>query len=51
MDGPLAGLSLYTVPFAPMDTAEMRPLLYVNFVMMLITWGLIRLTLPRILRR
>jgi len=51
MDGPLAGLSLYTVPFAPMDTAEMRPLLYVNFVMMLITWGLIRLTLPRMMRR
>lgn len=51
MDGPLAGLSLYTAPFAPMDTVEMRPLLYFNFVILLLTWGLIRVTVPRVMRR
>lgn len=51
MDGPLSGLSLYTVPFAPMDTVELRPLLYLNFVMLLLTWGLIRVIVPRLVHR
>ena len=47
MDGPLSGLALYTVPFAPMDTVNLRPLIYQDMVVTLATWAAIRLVVAR----
>ncbi len=47
MDGPLSGLALYTVPFAPMDTANLRPLIYQDMAMLLAIWLAIRLAVSR----
>ncbi len=47
MDGPLSGLALYTVPFAPMDTVNLRPLIYQDMIITLATWAAIRFSVTR----
>ncbi len=47
VQGPLSGLSLYTMAFPQSDVDSLRPLLFADMVGMLILWGLARLVLRR----
>jgi membrane protease YdiL (CAAX protease family) len=47
MEGPLSGLALYTMPAQDMTDAALRPLLFVNMGMTVLTWGLIRWAVRR----
>ncbi|MEQ8367395.1 MAG: type II CAAX endopeptidase family protein [Roseicyclus sp.] len=47
MDGPLSGLSLFTVPMADMGASELRPMLMLDMVITTLTWAAIRFAVTR----
>ncbi|MEM7722577.1 MAG: type II CAAX endopeptidase family protein [Pseudomonadota bacterium] len=48
--GPLSGLALYTSPFDPANVTDMRPYIFFDMVVTVVTWGLIRYAVTRRLR-
>ncbi len=47
LEGPLSGLALFTVTADPADTALLRPLLFQDMAVTVVTWGLIRYAVTR----
>ncbi len=47
LDGPLSGLALYTMPFSPLDTAALRPLIVQDMVATIVVWAIIRYAVTR----
>lgn len=45
--GPLSGLALYTSPFDPMNVTDMRPYIFFDMAVTVVTWGLIRYAVTR----
>lgn len=45
--GPLSGLALYTSPFDPANVTDMRPYIFFDMVVTVVTWGLIRYAVTR----
>lgn len=48
LDGPLSGLALYTVPMGELSAADIRPMLFLDMVVTVLIWAVIRFAVRRV---